>query len=323
MELNMKHRRALWGSLVAHVRRSSTTVLTRAILLQGQQGHARNESGAEILFQAGRDAMARGDLEQACQKFNESNDVGPAPGTVLNLGNCEEKRGRIATAWEYFTQAMGMLEPGDPRYAVAQRRAQALEKRVPRLLVELSPNAPSTTRAYRSGSAITAFGQPLRLDPGSHTITAEAGGYSGGKFTVTLAEREVEKLVVYPGKRLALPLSRTTTASDQNANLLPMVILGTGAISAIGAGVLGGLSYVRWTTVQKHCDLNADPHRCDDKGLNAQSQGKTMGILAASLGIVAVASAVLYLTLPSGESTTTIAAGQFEGFSGVSVSGDF
>ena len=312
------------GNLALRPRRIGASLMLVSALVCSRHAAARNESGAEMLFQAGRDAMARGDLKEACLKFKESNDVAPAPGTVLNLGNCEEQRGRIATAWEYFTQAMGMLEQGDARYTVAERRAQALEKRVPRLIIELSASAPSATRVYRSGIAITTLGQPVRLDPGEHTIAVEAPGYTGDKFTVELANGEVETIVVSPGEHVAVPSqSPTRTANDQSPDPVPLVILGTGAVSLVGAGVLGGLTYVRWTTVKEHCNLNVDPHTCDSEGLDAQSQGKTMGIIAAGLGVVAVASAVLYFTLPLEASETTVAAGQFGTFSGVRVSGSF
>ncbi len=314
------------GGPVARLMRACTSFVSAALFTIGslcpRHAQARNESGAEMLFQAGRDAMARGDLKEACLKFKESNDVAPAPGTVLNLGNCEEQRGRIATAWEYFTQAMGMLEPLDPRYTVAERRAQALEKLVPRLVLELSPTSPSATRVYRSGVAITTFGQPVRLDPGEHTITVEAPGYSSGEFSVTLLKGETKSIVVSPGEHIALPSHPTPVVGEQSADPLPWVILGTGAVGLVGASVLGSLSYVRWNTVQKHCDLTVTPHACDAAGLDAQSEGKTMGVISAGLGLVAVASVVLYFTLPT-PASTTVSAGHLGTFSGVQLSGEF
>lgn len=327
--MNMRkayERGMMLGRCTPVLRRTSTLLVTATALvvalLSPLEAHARNESGAEMLFQAGRDAMARGDLKEACLKFKESNDVAPAPGTVLNLGNCEEQRGRIATAWEYFTQAMGMLEQLDPRYTVAERRAQALEKRVPRLIIELAPSAPSASRVYRSGTAVTTLGQPVRLDPGEHTFTVEAPGYEDGEFQLTLEQGEVKTLVVSPGEHIAVPSQPVGIVRDQATDPLPWVLLGTGAVSLAGAGVLGGLTYMRWNTVKDHCDLNVEPHACDAEGLDAQAQGKTFGIVAASLGVVAVASAVLYFTLPT-SSSTTVAAGQFGTFSGVEVSGTF
>lgn len=310
--------------LVPHLRRVCITcALTLVVWSSLLRAKTRNESGAEVLFQAGRDAMARGDLDEACLKFKESNDVAQAPGTVLNLGNCEELRGRIATAWEYFTQAMGMLEPEDPRYAVAEHRAKTLEKRVPRLVIELSPNAPSASRVYRSGKAVTALGQPTRVDPGDHVVTVESPGHSRGTFRLTVEEGDVRTLVVAPGESLvALPPDSVPVVMEQSQNPLPWIILGTGAVSVVGAGVLGGLSYAHWTTVKDRCDLDVKPHTCDAQGLEAQSQGKTMGIVAAGLGVVAVASVLLYFTLPIEESTA-ITAGRFGDTSGVRIRGRF
>src|SRR5262245_31877335 len=62
-------------------------------------------SAAEALFEEGRSALAAGDLDLACARFRESNRLDPAVGTVLNLADCEEKRGKLATAWTLFRRA--------------------------------------------------------------------------------------------------------------------------------------------------------------------------------------------------------------------------
>ena len=64
---------------------------------------------AEALFREGKAAMASGDYERACAKFRASEDIESAPGTLFNLAECEEKRGRIATAWTTFGQVLQRL----------------------------------------------------------------------------------------------------------------------------------------------------------------------------------------------------------------------
>ncbi|MFO0567610.1 MAG: hypothetical protein U0263_18270 [Polyangiaceae bacterium] len=55
----------------------------------------RDATAAEALFNAGRDAVKAGDYPTACAKFRESNRLDPAPGTVLNLADCEEHLGHV------------------------------------------------------------------------------------------------------------------------------------------------------------------------------------------------------------------------------------
>jgi hypothetical protein len=57
-----------------------------------------DSAAAEALFREGRDAAKHGDLETACADFAESQRLDPAPGTLLNLAECEEKLGRVASA---------------------------------------------------------------------------------------------------------------------------------------------------------------------------------------------------------------------------------
>ena len=56
------------------------------------------EPCAEALLQEGRKAMDEKDYDKACQLLRESNRLDPTPATKYNLANCEEKRGRLATA---------------------------------------------------------------------------------------------------------------------------------------------------------------------------------------------------------------------------------
>src|SRR5262244_1618441 len=95
---------------------------------------ARDPVAAEQLFIEGRAAAARGDYATACPKFAESQHLEPATGTLLNLADCEERLGKLASAWQHFREAFyKLLETNDERLQYATRRASQLEKRVPRL----------------------------------------------------------------------------------------------------------------------------------------------------------------------------------------------
>ncbi len=98
------------------------------------------------LFDEGRAALQQGNFDVACAKFKESNRIGPAVGTAFNLANCEEKRGRLATAWVLFKQVAGQMKPDDPRLSVAIERATALEKRTPRVILAADKRTPVETR---------------------------------------------------------------------------------------------------------------------------------------------------------------------------------
>src|SRR5450755_3617279 len=74
---------------------------------------AHDPAAAEALFRDGRAAAQRGDWETACPKLRESQRLDPAAGTLLNLADCEEHRGKVATAWQLFRQVVDSLPAND------------------------------------------------------------------------------------------------------------------------------------------------------------------------------------------------------------------
>ena len=57
----------------------------------------------------------------------------PAAGTLFNLADCEERTGKLASAWQHYKQAAEQFPAGDERVAVANEHATKLEKRAPKL----------------------------------------------------------------------------------------------------------------------------------------------------------------------------------------------
>ena len=140
---------------------------------------AGNAAAAQALFNRARTAMDAKDYDTACQRFTESNRLDPAVGTVLNLGVCEAARGRVATAWELFRAAYEKLEPSDPRSEYAKSHADALEPRLPKLTLKLASDAPPNTTVQEGDVSYSgaAFGVPLPIDPGKHTLVVAAPGH--------------------------------------------------------------------------------------------------------------------------------------------------
>src|SRR5262245_1711819 len=90
---------------------AAPSLMCLATLASGTRafGQDRDLAAAEALFREARAAMQSGDFDAACAKFEESERLDKAPGTVLNLAECEEKRGRVATAWGHLRRAVDML----------------------------------------------------------------------------------------------------------------------------------------------------------------------------------------------------------------------
>ena len=86
---------------------------------------------AEALFRAGRAAMDAGNPKEACARFAESQRLEPAGGTLLNLGECHEALGELASAWQAYVEASELLK--DDRRTYALKKRGELEPRLARV----------------------------------------------------------------------------------------------------------------------------------------------------------------------------------------------
>ncbi len=147
------------------------------------RAQGRDVASAETLFMEGRALMSKGRYEEACPKLEASQAIDPALGTTLNLGECYEKIGRTASAWLRYREAAAIaLEKGSrEREAIARDRAAALEPRLCRIVVRVAEQPEISVT--RDGTAVprAAYGSPVPVDPGAHTIEARAAG--GSPFT--------------------------------------------------------------------------------------------------------------------------------------------
>lgn len=109
---------------------------------------AGNAAMAEALFREGQRLMFEKRYPEACPKLAESHRLDPAGGTLLTLAFCHEAEGRTATAWTEFreAEAVALREGRRDRQAAAREKADALEPRLSRLVIQPAPESPPTDR---------------------------------------------------------------------------------------------------------------------------------------------------------------------------------
>ena len=234
-------------------------------------------------------AIVHGDYAGACPKFAESQRLDPAPGTLLNLADCEEHLGHLARAWDAWHEGIALLPRADERLPPARERAQALERRLPRLLLRLAPNAPPGTKLRCDDTEIgsPSLGVPLPLDPGPHIVHAEADGRTSSSTEVTLAEGETRALDVAPGPPIAPPPERApappsmpTHAPEGSRPGSGLRTTGwvVGAVGLVGLGVgtaTGLLTMSRKAEIDVHCVAGKG---CDPAGYDAATSGQRLAI---------------------------------------------
>lgn len=259
-------------------------------------------AAAEALFQRAKAALERGEVDEACTLFRESNELDPAVGTLFNLADCEEQRGKTGTAWALFIEVRDRLAPGDERKALVDERIQKLEPRLSRLTVRLDAGAPAGTTLRRDGVLLgeASLGQPLVTDPGPQTIVVQAEGHETRTFEVVVPDAGVAELDVAAGPALpeTAPTSEPTTSGpvglrtsdEESTSLHPygLTLLGVGVVG-IGVGVgLGVAAKGRYDDAEPSCPDNV----CDQGGFDQRQDAITLshigtGVLLAGAAIAA------------------------------------
>lgn len=287
---------------------------------------------AEALFEQGRQELAAGNYESACTKLSRSDELDPALGTKLNLGECEALRGRVATAWELLRHVEDKLAPDDIRLPVARGKRVALEPRLPRLIVTLAKGSPPDARVHAGRRIVQSLelGRPIFVDPGPVEVVVAAPGYVEQRKRVTLEEGKTQSVVLEP-ERVPVTLARRpsmlkpampTAPNPPSVSSKPLtpiatvalrdmptspsrragvVVLGIGIGGAVVAGIAGFMTLDAKRTNSNHC--SGPTQSCDQTGRDAASRGRLFGAITTA-GLVVGGAGIgigTYLLVKRGE----------------------
>lgn len=147
--------------------------------------------------------MGKRDYLQAISKLEQSQQLDPAVGTLLNLAECYALLGRTASAWSAYRDATSLAATTKQleRERFAARKAQELEPTLSRLLVTVSPEArvPGLTLT-RNGVPLPEglWGASIPVDPGAQHVEAKAPGRQLWKFDVDVGDNAASARVDVP-----------------------------------------------------------------------------------------------------------------------------
>lgn len=276
-------------------------------------------AAAQDLFDQAIKLMEANNFAEACGKLEASNRIAWAPGTTINLADCYERMGRLASAWAKFLEAEPHFRnrtPPDPRADIAKKRADALYPKLSRVAIEV----PAASKAQgivvkRDGDAVdeSQWGNALPVDPGKHVVEVTAPGKEPWKWESDVQGSTPVKVEVPPLKDG--PAAPAGSASATSSSPAPEAGLPTQKKIAIGAaalgvaglvlgGVTGSLTLAKVSDSNKTCaKLGDGTFRCDAPGGALRDDAKglatisTIGFIAG--GVLAAGGVVLWLTAPS------------------------
>lgn len=294
---------------------------------------AADRALAQSLFDQGRALMEAGNLDDACPKLAESQRLDPGGGTLLNLGICYEKAGKVASAWAVFEEAVIVArKDGRPeREKFCKDHIDALKPRLSTLTIRVPASSQTDGLNVKlDGTALGAasIAVPMNVDPGEHNVTATAPGRQPWAGTIRVNDhadrREIEVPVLAelasaaaaaptpktapmpapaPAQAAAPDVSRRQVArepapSTGSSSALPYVAAGLG-MAALGVGTYFGLrAKSSWDSRNTHCTAGV----CDADAVRYGDDTKkfaTVANVGIGLGLVGLGVGTYLLLTPS------------------------
>jgi hypothetical protein len=284
----------------AHVRRVSIAlaiVVGSSSLPLAAAPSEQQQAIAKDLFDKGVRLMEEGKCDEtptdlpkcrdARDAFKRAYEMTGALGALRNLAYVEKGLGMTASAARDFRE-LARKAPLDPNPArrkwadFAREEADALEPRVPYLVVKVVDKVPGT-KITLDGAPLpeAAWNTAVPVDPGPHSVHAEAPGRLSFEGSATLAEKQEKTISV------VLDLDANPTDDSAPSRVPPLVVAGIGVV---GIGIGLGLGYASMSKRDSACD---DQKLCDPKGLedgkslaNASSVVTGAGIAVLAVGLV-------------------------------------
>lgn len=307
-----------WASQRKCLRIGGAALIFSACTIVPFSARAGDAAAADVLFKQAKALAAEKRFAEACPKFETSYNLDKTVGTLMNLADCHENIGRIATAWSEWNTAYEILKrEGDKRESYASGRRDALAPRLPYLRIDIKTTA-ENIEIFRGETRIEegAYNTALPVDPGPQVLMVRRGG-------LVLKE---ERIVAVEGKTQAIsfdlaalaaaapkePPSTKTQPASSTMRTTGIVLAGAGGLAlAIAGGLeLGALS--------KRSDA-IDSHQCvgdfcSSKGYNLIESARTFAEAGQWVGIGGILIGGIGLSMilisPSSSETKTGSAGE-------------
>jgi hypothetical protein len=233
-----------------------------------------------------------GKCKQARDSFKRAYDITGALGALRNLAYVEKGLGMTASAARDFRE-VARRAPLDPKperrewAKFAKDEADALEPRVPHLLVKVVDKV-SGTKIMLDNVPLpeAAWNTPVPVDPGPHTVRAEAPGRLPFEAGATIADKQDKSISV------VLDVDAKPTVTDTGPSKVPPLIVA--GVGVVGVGVGLGIGYASMKKRDNACDAQK---LCDPKGLEDGRSLANVSTIVTGVGVGLLAVGVVWWAL--------------------------
>jgi hypothetical protein len=249
----------------------------------------QESAAAQALFEEAKRLAAAGNYAEACPKFAQSQEIDPAPGTLLHLAACHEGQNKTATALSEFNQALGLArrDGRSDREAYAKSRIQLIERK----LVKLTIIVPAGARV--TGLVVTRGGRPVPeaewgaavpVDPGEQIVEASAPNRLSWISRPQVDEHNRAVALTVPDLPAA-PLPQPQPLPASAAAPPPATAVGTPSAAAIGTPPAAAIG----TPAMVAIAAPEPPQRAD-----TGSVGRVAGFVLGGAGVLGLGVGALF-----------------------------
>lgn len=290
------------------------------------------KAAAEALFEDGVALAQAGSLAEACRKFEASETLDVAVGTLLRLADCYERTGRLASAWARFREARSLAQAQAmrDRERIASQRADALDSKIQRLIIRVAASPPAELRVELGNTLIprASWGSAFPIDAGRVVVEASAPGYlpfrreidvpaaDGARVVVEIPALEpelsappTERSIVVRSERAPQRVDGSRPGSVQRGVGVGLAVIG--GLGLATSGVLALLSAKRNDASLEQCPESAN--LCTPRGVALREEAGRIAdygtVSAAVGGGLLAAGLIVYWTAPSAESAEQVSFG--------------
>jgi hypothetical protein len=282
---------------------------------------------ARGLYVEGLELRDGGKLEMSLGRFKAAHALAATPITSLELGRAHALLGELVEAREMLLSIERLpVQPSESPKAgnarvEARAMAEQLRDRIPALRIVFSPEPPSAPHVTIDGVVIPpeALANPRKVNPGSHTIVAEANG-AHATSTLLLIERELRMVTLAlrgapaPATVAARPVVPTNpdapreaprdAPSSQAAGPTGWFYVGLGAagVGVVVGSITGAIALSKASALQTECT----GAQCPRSAADDLTTSRTMGVVSTiAFGVAIAGGAIALVTWLSRPSSTT------------------
>lgn len=310
------------------IRLRSCLALVALSLVTSAASAQGDAAAAEQLYKEGKALAKKGDYAAACPKLEASYRLDKGLGTLVNLADCHERVGKLASAWAEWNEAhdLAKRDKDEVRAKFAAERRDKIEPKLPKLQINVK-NPVDSLAVYRGDSKIEAatYGSALAVDPGEVVVSVRRGEQVLKSETVTTKASQTASVELdlaaldaeFPPPKVAPPPATTAPTPapapppprppppSGSQKTIGFVVGGVGVVALITAGVLEGMALSKKSKADEP-DQCVNGY-CSPNGFQTVEDAKDLATIGQWVGIGGVlltaVGATLVFTAPSSAET--------------------